>query len=622
MSTKTLLITSVLFGFLLSVAAGLCLADASAQLKQADGYKRAKQYEQAEAIYQQIVTDFPDSNDAFHAQKNLTILYVEWDRQPQAGATLQKLLADFPEHEAIAIAVTHVADTYHKLGKHVKAGEIYNYVVNSWPETEHGMWSQVGLVVSNTCLGNDNAAQTAFEKLCFEYSGHKLVSKAVCFVADNYRKLQRNEKAREHYQYVLANWPDAEGALWSQMGLAILNVRLGDYDATNAAVDKLRADFSRDERMATAACLIADEFRKLEKHEKAREHYLYVVNNWPDAEYVLWSQMGLVISNIRLGDYDVAQAATNKLRADFSRDERMATATCLIADEFRKLEKHEKAREHYQYVVNNWPEAEYVLWSGMGLAISNIRLGDYDVAQAAANKLCADFSDDGRMARAGCLIADEYRRIKKHAKACELYQYVVDNWPNTEFAMWSQMGLAISKNLLDNDNGAAIAAEKLHDNYSKQTNLPSAVFQIGESYYNQAFLKESEGPRVQAKDYFRKAITEWEKIIKELPESITTAQAYYFSGYCYARLNEFGKAIQYYQKVVDDWPKYELAWHAQLRIARCYNILATSGGISKKYAVPKIRQACQKLLNNYPKSEGVEEANELLEHWDSAGNSQ
>ena len=112
MANKTLLITSVLFGFLLSAAAGQCLADAAAQFKQADDYKQNKQYEQAEAIYQQIVTDFPDSFDALEAQKQLTILYIKQDNQPQAEAAFQKLLAYFYMHNEIAKAVNKVADHY------------------------------------------------------------------------------------------------------------------------------------------------------------------------------------------------------------------------------------------------------------------------------------------------------------------------------------------------------------------------------------------------------------------------------------------------------------------------------------------------------------------------------
>ena len=71
MSTKTLLISSVLFGVLLFMATGVCFAGTSELLEQADTYKQDGNYEQAEAIYQQIISNYPDTDYAFLAQKNL-----------------------------------------------------------------------------------------------------------------------------------------------------------------------------------------------------------------------------------------------------------------------------------------------------------------------------------------------------------------------------------------------------------------------------------------------------------------------------------------------------------------------------------------------------------------------
>ncbi len=526
MARKLFTLLPILFCILFFEMTGKAFAGPADQLEQAETYQKEGQYAQAKRIYQQIVTDYPDTNDAFHAQKNLTILYVAWDKQPQAEEALQKLRADFSGHEAIATAITYVADTYRKSEKHQKACEIYQNVVDNWPQDEHGMWSQMGLTISNICLGNDNAAETALEQLRTEYSGHKLISKAACLIADEYRKLEKYEKACEHYQYVVSTWPDAEAALWSQMGLASSSVLLGDYDAAGAAIDKLHADFSRDERMATAACLIADEYRKLEKHEKA----------------------------------------------------------C----------------EHYQYVVSNWPDAEYALWSGMGLAISNIHAGDYDAAWAAVEQLFNDFFEDGQMATAGCLIGDEYRKLENHEKALVLYQYVVDNWPNAEHAMWSKMNLAISNTAIRNDDAARTAIDELPVNFSGQPKFPSAVFQIGELYYRQAFLREREDHHAQAKQYLQKAIAKWETIITDLPDSITTAWAYNFAADCYRRLGQHQKAVEYYQTVVDDWPDYEYAWDALFRIGRNYENRMKSGLMSKSEANPKIRAVYEQVLEQYP----------------------
>ena len=76
MKKKTLLISSVLSVVLLFLAVGVFFAGTSELLLQADTYREQGQYEQAEAIYLQIITGYPGTDYAFKAQKNLAILYV------------------------------------------------------------------------------------------------------------------------------------------------------------------------------------------------------------------------------------------------------------------------------------------------------------------------------------------------------------------------------------------------------------------------------------------------------------------------------------------------------------------------------------------------------------------
>jgi tetratricopeptide (TPR) repeat protein len=527
MVKKVILLSSALFGLLFLGLPGEDLSDASTQLEQAETCMKEGQYQQAEEIYQQIITDYPGTDYEFQAQKNLVILYVTWDKQPRAEAALQELIDNFYEYEGIATVVTHIANTYRKLEQHQGACEIYHYVVDNWPGDEHGMWSQMGLVISNISLSNDDVAKTAFEKLRTEYSGYEHISRAVCLVADTYHRIEKDREAREHYQYVLDSWPDDEFALWSQMGLTISNIRLGDYDAAEAAIEKLFIDFFEDERIPIAVCKVADEYRKFNKHEKACEHYRYVVDNCPDAEHALWSQMGLAISNIRLGDYDAVEASIEKLFIDFSQDERMAIACCLIGDEYRELQKHQQALVLYQYVVDNWPDAEHAMWSRANMGNINIQLGDFDTAQTTLGKLLSDFSE--------------------------------------------------------------------------HPILPTAVAVIGDGYYNEALRADREGRVEQAKWYYRKAIVECERILTQLPETpYTTAEACYFLAVCHEQLDEHADAIDYYQMVVDNWPDFQYTWHALFRIGCGYETLKQRGLMAKSEADAIIKDVYEQLLETYP----------------------
>ena len=88
----------------------------------------------------------------------------------------------------------------------------------------------------------------------------------------------------------------------------------------------------------------------------------------------------------------------------------------------------------------------------------------------------------------------------------------------------------------------------------------------------------------------------------ELPVSSPyTQHAWYFTGVCYRRhLGDYAKTLEYYQKVVDEWPNYQYAWSAQCLIGECYEKLRDSGVLSESEANPKIEQAYMAVIERYP----------------------
>ena len=542
MAKRLLLLFSLVLALLFLGVANTALGDVAAQLQQAGGLTENRQYEQAEQLYKQIVADNPSADYGLEAQEKLTCLYVAWDKEPQTQASLDKLLSDFSERDGIARAATHVADAYRGVEKHTRASEVYRDVIARWPNDEHAMWSQMGLAISHASLGDDAAAESAYEKLRTQHATNEHISRAVCLVADNYRRLERSDKARGLYEYALANWPTAEFALWSQMGRAISNIQLGEMNAADAAAEKLCVDFPSDARTPVAVCNVADEYRKSNEHERASLFYQHAVSTWPKAEHALWSQMGLAISSIHLSDFEASKSAVKKLLADFFEDERAAIAVCLTAD--------------------------------------------------------------------------EYRQAGKHEDAFPLYKYVVDNWPNAEHAMWSQMGLAISYKTLNDESATDTAIESLRTKYSQQSQYPIAVFEIGILYQKQGFVKERQGRRNQAKEYYGKAVVEWDKIINDLPESVATLWAYNLSADCYRRLGQYDKAVDYYETVIDRWPDYEYVWNAMLLLGRAYHGSAKMRVITQAEADSKTATVYRRLLEKYPTCKAAP----LAQRWLSRNN--
>ncbi|MHC4110112.1 MAG: tetratricopeptide repeat protein [Planctomycetota bacterium] len=540
MSKKILFVPLVLCVLLLSKMPEECFADASAQLEQAEAYQKQRQYEQAKEIYQQLVTDYPRADYAFQAQKGLTILYVTWDKQPQAEAAFQQLLTSFP--------------------------------------------------------------------------GHRGIAQAVHDIAYQHRLSRKNEKANLLDQHVIDNWPKSDYAVLAQMDLAKCYVDR-DNPAAKAAVDKLLVDFADNPLIARAVHDVAQHYRRAGKYQKANELYQYVINHCPKTEHAMWSQVDLIKSNLVLDRDGVAQVAVDKLLVDFADNPLIAQAVHDIAYQHRLSRKYEKANQLDQHVIDNFPQSDYAVLAQMDIAKHYVDR-DNAAAKAAVEKLLAVFPDSPFMARAVHDVAQHYSLSGKYQKANELYQHVIDHWPKAEHAILSQIGIAETNvlSLIESGNDTAIEAalDSLIADYDDNPGLPETVFIIGEKHYNKAFRYEKEGLDAKARDSFTKAIAVWGKIITKLPKSIATAWAYNCSADCYCRLGQHKKAIEYYQKVVDDWPDYEYVSDVLFRIGRNYETLMKSGLMSKVKATTKIRAVYEQLLEKYPDCKAAKHASRWL----------
>lgn len=526
MRKKTALIS--LTTLLFFVITGQCFADIPAQFEQAEKYKKTYQYDQAEQIYWQIATDHPGTDDALKAQKNLVCLYIADDNQPWAQAALGQLLADFAGHKRLPHTIHKIAEQCHESGIAGRAKELFQNTLPEQANSPQVIWLQMGLAISNVLLGNDNAAWTSIETLLSDFTADERCAEAVGQVAFCYRKLKQYENARTLYQHVVDNWPNKPRAIFSQRGIVLVSIALGDSSEAEAATEKLLSQFSQDEHLPKVVFTIAETYRGLEEYEQARELHQYVLDNHLDFEDAIFSQREVIISSIELGDDSRAEAGIDELLSQFSSNEHIAKVAYQVA---RKLNKKDdtKAQELYEYIRDNRPDDEYAALAGAKIGQIQLRLGDDAAARAIFDGVLSDFA------------------------------------------------------------GHPI--------------LPKAVLLMANGYWESAFLEPRQNLQTteRAKEYFRKAIAEYEKIITQFPEiPHTTAVAYYLAAECYYRLGQYEQAIEYYQEVADNWPEYTHAWLAQLKIAKMYKWLLGAGAISNSETNVAMRVAYEQLLTNFP----------------------
>ena len=102
-------------------------------LKLAETLKNEGKYEQAELIYLQILTERPDTEDAFQAQEKLICLYIKQDMQEQERASFEQLIAAFSGSENLPQCIYQIAEAARGYSKHEKAKGYYARSIVLYP---------------------------------------------------------------------------------------------------------------------------------------------------------------------------------------------------------------------------------------------------------------------------------------------------------------------------------------------------------------------------------------------------------------------------------------------------------------------------------------------------------
>jgi tetratricopeptide (TPR) repeat protein len=613
MLRKILFISSVALLFLTILPPAL--ADVSTQFKQAAAYKDNRQYDYAEAIYQQIITAFPDTNDALEAQKQLTLIYIAAGTQRQADAAFEKLVADFSKHKGIAEAVWQIAEGYGWPEEYNKAFQLHQYNVEHFPSDMYAMRSQVEIVYSRLRKGDDVATDAAIDKLLKVFSNQPTLPKEIYQITERYKRLGKDNKALVLHQYSVEHFPNEMYAMWSQVEIIYSHIRDGNEPAADAAFDKLLKVFSGQPTLPKEIYQIAMKYNQSKRNDKALELHQYnAEHSSKDDTFTMWSQAEIVKSHIRDGNEPAADAAYDKLRTVFSGQPTLPKEIYQLANTYSNAGKNDKAGRLYQYILKTWPGDKYAILVQNSLT-TGIHLNDDLSVKEAVDSLLTDFSKNKDIAKSLSENVAKYYKAGSYEKAAQLCQYVIDNWRDDAGAVICGK-LELAKVRIAESNNVAVKAilDELVAAYGGHSALPDAVFKIGEEYYNKAMADANEGRTDQADANFVKTVSVWDRIVKQLPESNSppVQDAYYFAAYCYGQLGEYAKAIQYWQKIVDDWPDYKYAWDAQFRIAYSYSMLGNSGVISKAEAYSGMEQAYKAIVENYPDCPAANDASVRL----------
>ncbi|RPH69221.1 hypothetical protein EHM76_07250, partial [bacterium] len=369
---------------------------------------------------------------------------------------------------------------------------------------------------------------------------------------------------------------------------------------------------------------IAERFQRFDRFEDAKENYQRIIKGFPDsplaAKSKFWFARVNVLSLIKSQDYDGAKSTLDEFISNFAGDSDYAESLYWIAEQYKWLKQYKEANAVYQQITQRFPGSKWALKAAFGASkaevLSLIKSQDYDRAQSAVDKLSSDFAGNPDLPETLYWIADSYRWSNNFAQAKNICQQVIQKdvsgvWAgNAKFVMAHSDALAL---LMSGDyDRAEESLNKLASDFAGNPDLARVTIIAGEQFYKEGLAKDRKGLEDEAKSLFERAVKIWDRAINTYPNSILIPEACCLAGDCYQKLGRYEESIKHFQIVVNSYPQYEYAWHAQSTIGSSYQLMKGMGHISESEADSKTKAAYQKVVSKWPGCGAAEQAQTWL----------
>jgi tetratricopeptide (TPR) repeat protein len=491
-------------------------------------------------------------------------------------------------------------------------------------------------------------ADEAVDTLISDYNNNGNPASTLVNTASDYAWNRKYDGAERLYRAVSDKQQNDAWGVKARLGLArleILNlIEEKEYEDVNQRIDSMIAEFKDEPDVAVALFHIGQELFWQRQFGEAREVFDRDVEMFPDGpaakEMQLWSakaRICAIIYSRRATDAEVV-AEIDKMINDFNDDPGLAGAVYWISKEYewtkgtslnrtgwlnapnsvyqqimqkfsgtpygQQAELDQKRLNHRMKIFNLMKEADP--FDSFDAAQDKSAQGGQNAVDAAIEEMVVDLS--GRPEVAGELywIACGYEEKDNGPQAKRTYERIVQDYPDTTEADRAVLDVRrrVITDLINagDANGAEVLMDEFVADFNGHPYAGACLGRVAIGYYKKGYeLKFEERQYEKAREHFEKAGDVYHQIImNNLEKGKDAGYLYYYAAATYQQLGQWEKAIENFQKVVDDYPNFEYVCGAQAGVGWCYEAMVKEGRIPKEQANPIIEQAYTKVLTNYP----------------------
>lgn len=339
--------------------------------------------------------------------------------------------------------------------------------------------------------------------------------------------------------------------------LGMAYYRMGMFGPASKAFREIVDKFYDSDIVTEARTNLAWCFYELENYKGARTMAKDVVSN-PNISKDVKMACEILIAHSYFCEknYDKASLAYGEFAYTYAKTgnpELTAEALFQQGKVYEIQEYYSDAIKSWQALVSNYPKSKRAPEALFKISDLLFKAQQYEKALAGFQEILTRWSKDPIAEDAMLSIAEVYYNSDQEAKAVKAYEDFMKKYPDSKKVQSVEEGMQRAAFRKAEKKDDPVMLLEFADKYPKSALVVDALYKAGEIYYSTS--------------KFQKAIEVFNRLIENFASDSLAINSNYYIGACFEGMQNFEGAISAYKTFIKNYPKHELASDVMFRLA-------------------------------------------------------
>jgi len=548
-------------------------------------YLKGSDYNQAQAQYNQVIANYPDSIYTPQAYYSLGWSFFEQQNYAAAQETFLKFISLFPDNLLAEDAVFKSGECAYNSLKYEDAVHRFKDYVTRFPQSPRHDQAYFYIGESYFYLENYANAVDYYTKANEISHDDKITFIAKVSLGWSHLKLKQFDQSQKFFDEAqlmaqAKNLPSDEILL----GQATLYTEMNDYPKALDAYSQMIKNFSDSPRIVEGRLGRANAIYLLERYDEAITEYHKIISQFSTdatfAEIVERARFGLAWTSLKQNNLEQAIKNFEEIINQTKSKVNKASALTQIGDAYQDSGNFNKALEIYDKIVHDFSDSPYTDYVQYRQGIALLKMEKIEAATICFQSLKSNFPQSKYLGEADYYLGVAYFKKKDWTATREQTEKFVKEMPAShELQPEANYILALSTFNLKDPEKAIKIFQKIIANYPDKTdivndaevNIAKCLFELGQD---------------------KEALKKFKIIIYKYPQSPIAMESLLWLGDYYLKSLSYENAIFYYQQILDQFPGSEKIPSVRFALSEAYQ---QSGQLDKalnqlKLIDPKINR--------------------------------